>query len=276
MERSTPVTVRHLLSHTSGDPPGTSYRYDGNAFGSLTRVVERVTGQPFGRELTNRIVRPLGLTRTAPYPGDPRAFWSLVASVDVTDADVAAGRATFAASGLERAPIEAALAQGYARSWGRWIWPTGLAGPMRPMAHGFTLSTTAGLVASAPDVARFSIALDEGVLLNTATRNLAWTRPLAPDGTSLPYALGWFVQDLGGRRVVWHYGHALESSSLLVKLPSDHVTFVILANSDGLSRWRGLGDTANVTASPAATLFLKWNFAKNNVDDQEKAPVQPR
>ena len=36
IERSRPVTVGHLLSHTSGEPPGTSYRYDGNAFGALT------------------------------------------------------------------------------------------------------------------------------------------------------------------------------------------------------------------------------------------------
>ena len=41
----TPVKVWHLLSHTSGEPPGTRYRYDGNAFGRLTQMIERVTGQ---------------------------------------------------------------------------------------------------------------------------------------------------------------------------------------------------------------------------------------
>jgi CubicO group peptidase (beta-lactamase class C family) len=166
MERSAPVKVWHLLSHTSGDPPGTSYRYDGNAFGSLTQVIERTTGQPFAKELADRIIRPLGLTRTAPNPGEPHGFWSLVASLTVTSEDIQRGRAAFVASGIEREPIEAALAQGYARAWGRWVWPTGLVGPMRAMPHGFTLSATAGLVASAPDVARFSMALDQGRLLN--------------------------------------------------------------------------------------------------------------
>ena len=103
--------------------------------------------------------------------------------------------------------------------------------------------------------------MDRGLLLDDRTRAEAWTRPLGRDGTPLPYALGWFVQDVRGRQVVWHYGHGLESSSLIVKIPAHRVTFVILANSDGLSRWRGLGDRANVMASPAATLFMNWFLA---------------
>ena len=74
-----------------------------------------------------------------------------------------------------------------------------------------------------------------------------------------PVGLGWFVQETRGHRLVWHYGHGLESSSLIVKIPERRVTFVVLANSDGLSRWRRLGDDADVTASPAATLFLNWS-----------------
>jgi CubicO group peptidase (beta-lactamase class C family) len=266
LERSTPVSVRHLLSHTSAEPPGARYRYDGNAFGSLTQVVERVTGRPFSRELTDRIIRPLALTHTAPNPGDPRGFWSLFVSLAPTSEDIERGRAVFAASGLDRGPIEAALAQGYARAWGRWIWPTGLIGPMRPMPHGFTLSATGGLVASAPDVARLSIALDQGRLLSQTTRTRAWTAAVDPDGRTLPSALGWFIQESRGHRLVWHYGHGLESSSLMVKIPERQVTFVILANSDGLSRWRRLGDNADVTASPAATLLLNWFSTRKLVE----------
>jgi CubicO group peptidase (beta-lactamase class C family) len=257
MERSSPVKVRHLLSHTSDEPPGQRYRYDGNAFGTLTQVIERATGQPFARELANRIIQPLGLTHTAPNPGDPHGFWSLFASLDVSGAEVARARSEFAASGVERRHIEAALAQGYARSWGRWIWPTGLLGPMRPMPHGFTLSATSGLAASAPDVARFSMALDQGRLLSDAMRARAWTPP-SVSGQPLPYALGWFVQENRQYDLVWHYGHGLESSSLIVKIPERRVTFVVLANSDGLSRWRGLGDSADIFESPAAALFLNW------------------
>src|SRR5262245_3268931 len=115
MERSEPVTIRHLLSHTSGEPPGTSYRYDGNAFGALTQIVERATGQAFAKSFADRIIHPLGLTHTAPNPGDLREFWSLVASVRVTAADRESSRAAFVASGVDRETIESALAQGYAR-----------------------------------------------------------------------------------------------------------------------------------------------------------------
>ena len=268
IERSSPVKVWHLLSHTSGEPPGTSYRYDGNAFGALTQVIERTTGRLFVQELVDRIIRPLGLQETAPNPGDPQEFWSLLASLTVSAEDVERGRAVFAASELEREPIEVALAQGYARAWGRWIWPTGLLGPMRPVPHGFTLSTTSGLVASATDVVRFSMALDQGRLLSQSARARGWQVPVAPDSRSLPYALGWFVQETRGHRLVWHYGHGLESSSLIVKIPERQVTFVVLANSDGLSRWRRLGDDADVTASPAATLFLNWYSTRRPVEDR--------
>jgi CubicO group peptidase (beta-lactamase class C family) len=276
MERSTPVTVRHLLSHTSGEPPGTRYRYDGNAFGGLTQVIERASGQPFAKELADRIIRPLGLAHTAPNPGDPHGFRSLFLSLDVSAEDVERARAEFAASGIERQPIDAALAQGYARAWGRGIWPTGLAGPMRPIPHGFTVSATSGLAASAPDVARFSIALDADRLLSEATRRRAWTAPSGADGRPLPYALGWFVQESRGYDLVWHYGHSLDSSSLIVKIPERRVTFVILANSDGLSRWRSLGDDADVSGSPAATLFLNWYESQSERSFSTTADRAPR
>jgi CubicO group peptidase (beta-lactamase class C family) len=262
MERSAPVKVWHLLSHTSDDPPGRTYRYDGNAFGRLTDVIEQASGQPFAKVLTDRVIRPLELAHTAPNPGDAHGFWSLVASLTLTAEDVARGRTIFAASGLDRASVEAGLVQGYARAWGRWIWPSGVFGPMRPMPHGFSLSATAGLVASATDVARFSIALDDGRLLSETNRQRAWTAPSGANGVRLPYGLGWFVQRHNAGRLVWHYGHGLESSSLILKIPDDRITFVILANSDGLSRWRSLGDDANVAASPAAMLFLNWQSAQ--------------
>jgi CubicO group peptidase (beta-lactamase class C family) len=267
LERSSPVTVRHLLSHTSGDPPGSRYRYDGNAFGTLTQTIERASGQPFSRVLAERIIRPLGLTDTGPNPGDPNGFNSMLMSLEVSSEDIQRARAEFAASGVDRPRITTALAQGYARSWGRWFWPSGLLGPMRPTPHGFTLSATSGLAASAPDVARFSIALDEGRLLSEDMRALAWTPASDRDGLPLPYALGWFVQQHRGHKLAWHYGHGLESSSLIVKIPDRRVTFVILANSDGLSRGRSLGNDADLSASPAATLFLNWystRLAGNN------------
>ena len=99
----------HLLSHTSAELSGANYRYDGNAFGMLTQAIERTTGQPFARELADRIMRPLGLSHTAPNPGDPSGFRSLFASFKVSPEDEAPGRSIFGNSGIEPGPIKASL-----------------------------------------------------------------------------------------------------------------------------------------------------------------------
>jgi hypothetical protein len=44
----------------------------------------------------------------------------------------------------------------------------------------------------------------------------------------------------------------------LLKIPDQRIAFIALANSDGLSRRRNLGDRGDVLKSPAALLFLKW------------------
>jgi CubicO group peptidase (beta-lactamase class C family) len=130
-------------------------------------------------------------------------------------------------------------------------------GRMEPVPHPTYLFAAAGLVASAPDIARFSIALDRGVLLKDSTRDLAWTRGRLSSGTEFPYGLGWFVQSIRGTKVVWHFGHSPESSSLLIKIPARELTFVLLANSEGLSRGLQL-DSGDLLRSPFAKLFLNW------------------
>lgn len=237
LEEADEVRISHILSHTVSTPPGTRYRYDGYAFGELGKVIEQVTGRPFAVELTERIIRPLGLRSTAPNPHDEKG--------------------ALTTSGLDQAYVEQHLVTGYAFAWGRSIWPLGLFGPMRPIGHPTSFHTSAGLVASAPDVARFSIALDEGELLSRSSRDRAMRPWITPAGDTLPYGLGWFVQDYRGTKLVWHYGHWFGSSALIIKAPEERLTFALLANSDGLSRRRGLGDHGDLTKSPAARLFLR-------------------
>jgi CubicO group peptidase (beta-lactamase class C family) len=178
------VRVWHLLSHTSSGEPGTRYEYDGGAFAELGQVIETATGRSFAAELTDRIIRPLQLRHTAPNPEEEAAF---------------------AHSGLDRERIERRLMSGYARAWGRRIWPTGLFGPLRPIEHPTSFHAAAGLVASAVDVARFSIALDQGRLLGDAMRERAMRPVVTPSGETVPYGLGWFVQEHEGEMLVWHF-----------------------------------------------------------------------
>jgi CubicO group peptidase (beta-lactamase class C family) len=105
------------------------------------------------------------------------------------------------------------------------------------------------------DLARFDIALDEGKLISAASRELMWT-PRVVDGTPLAYALGWFVEEFEGRQAVWHYGWLPPGvSALYLKLPREELTFLLLANSDGLSRDFGWS-REGVRASPFARAFL--------------------
>ena len=261
-----PVRVWHLLSHTSGSSPGSDYRYDARAFGELTTVVERASGRPCAAALTERIIRRAGLTHTGPNPRDvDRAacraqLAARVLSLCGTDQQAERARGTFATSGLDRASIEAGLAVGYARQWGRSLWPAGLFGPMRPEQHLTDLFASAGLLASAADVLRFALALDQGVLLKESSRARMYAPALAQAREGPTFGLGWFLQPYQGRALAWHFGQAFESSSLLIKIPDQRVAFVALANSAGLSRRRQLGNHGDLRKSPAAMLFLNWYF----------------
>jgi CubicO group peptidase (beta-lactamase class C family) len=91
---SPPVTVRHLLTHSAGWPednpwgdqqlaatdaemsafmrsgipfstaPGTAYEYSNFGYAILGRIVANVSGLPFPQYLTERLLRPLGMTST--------------------------------------------------------------------------------------------------------------------------------------------------------------------------------------------------------------------
>ena len=90
-----PVTIRHLLDHTSGledtrlwqlfsqrprpdtplsdafpdllsvrSPPGAHFSYSNMGYGLLGLLVERVTGEPYEAYLDKNLLDPLGMTRT--------------------------------------------------------------------------------------------------------------------------------------------------------------------------------------------------------------------
>lgn len=218
------VLIRHLMSHTSEGIPGSRYAYNGNRFSLLDSVVAHAAGKSFAAAVHERIVVPLGLRHTAPTPQS----------------------AEFAATGLDRAAYLANVAPGYTWSGSRFV----------PTAYETSFSSAAGMTASALDYAAFSMAMDRDAFLEPATKALAWTPVVGPSGATFPYGLGWFVTDYRGVRVIWHYGYWTASSTLIIKVPSQGLTFVLFANTDGLSAPYPLG-AGRLEASPWAREFLE-------------------
>jgi CubicO group peptidase (beta-lactamase class C family) len=219
----TVIRVRHLLSHTSEGTPGASYAYNGDRFGLLDGVIAQAAGKPLAAALQERILVPLGLHRTAPNPQS----------------------SSFAASGLDKPTFEANMARGYTYSLGGY----------NPTQYPTYFGGAAGLTASALDVASFSMAMDRDALLQPVTKTLAYTPVTSPSGQVFPYGLGWFATDYKGVRIVWHYGLWIANSSLIIKVPDRDLTFVVLANTDGLSSPYPLGN-GRLDTSPWARLFL--------------------
>lgn len=217
------VRVRHLLNHTSEGVPGEKFRYSGNRFALLDKVIDGVTGRGFAAELQHRILDPLELENTCPNPLNPPAC---------------------KAAGRDPTVYLPRLAAAY-----------DLQG--KPLNHPTYFVTAAGLVSTVADVAKFSEALDDGRLLRPESLALAYTPETGGDGKPLAYGLGWFVQPRESGPIVWHYGWGVGNSTLIIKAPHRKLTFILLGNSEGLSRKFDMGRDNNVLRSPFARAFIE-------------------
>ncbi|MSR62604.1 MAG: class A beta-lactamase-related serine hydrolase [Planctomycetes bacterium] len=253
--REQPILLRHVLSHTSEGVPGDAYSYSGNIYSDLTWVLEQVTHVAYPRLLQERVFDRAGMERSVPghvRPGTAelvelakpyrwdgtdhvRGTWQMM------DPDPALDLSEFAP--VLRMPDEMQAQR-------RELLGDGFLHLNAVCAAGEATSTVL-------DLAKFDIALDEGRLLDAASRERMWTPAASSSGKKLPYALGWFVEEIAGRKVMWHYGWLPPSvSALYVKVPEAELTFVLLANNDKLSdgfSWTAQG----VRASPFARVFLE-------------------
>ena len=65
------------------------------------------------------------------------------------------------------------------------------------------------------------------------------------------------ICNIAGFQIIWHYGWAPEAYSyLILRVPQEEVTLILLANSDGASAPFRL-DAGNVLTSPFGVMFLK-------------------
>lgn len=119
------------------------------------------------------------------------------------------------------------------------------------------LGAAAGLISTVVDLAKFDIAMDRNILVREDTKDQMFTPTISTTGAELAYGLGWFTQDYRGTRLIWAYGYwSPSASSLILKVPEQNITLIILANTDNLSRPYRLGD-GDVLRSPVALAFYE-------------------
>ena len=364
LESNGVIRVRHLLSHTSEGNPGEQYRYNGNRFSELDKVIQGSTGKSFAELLIANILDPLGMNETA--PNVPRIFSTkspntaaqpAEAEVKAAVMDIVAGfnsgnvdqverrlapqqnrfpaegglltsfidaaqirgalqagfklkfevhnleaavygdsaLTTFFMNGTITAPNEPPRVQGPWRSSYFWNKQAGvwklvhahqsplegviitekhqqrfdtvskiLAQPYAldrefkttKISYPQSFSTAAGLISTVLDMAKYDIAIDQNKFLTKETQQLAFTPSVSTKGEQLPYGLGWFTQNYKGTKLIWHYGYWTGNSSFILKVPERNITFIIMANSDNLSRPTDLG-SGDALSSPVGMAFLK-------------------
>ena len=227
------VTIRKLLSHTATD----TFSYNPERFSQLTAVVEWCVPQPYAKTVSHRLLNRLAMRDSV--PGTNLAAGNTGPLEELYDSeDLDRYRAV-----VERMAVPYKV-DGRGRVERSEVPATGI-------------NAAEGLVSTVRDLARLESALDSRLLLDDDTLAVAWSPTNRREGPAVPFGLGWFVQPHRGGRVVWHFGLLQNAySSLVVKLPERRLTFILLANSDGLSAPFQLG-SGDVTRSVFATLFLR-------------------
>lgn len=242
------VTIRHVLTHTSGLPnwrhepgplapesePGEAYAYSGEGFFYLQRVVEKVTDRPIARMLREEILHPLGMKESS-------WVWR-----DEFDDHMAMGYAE------DGAPAEVYAAIGrrtavIAREWGKpveeWRYDDAArvvalvndAWPILPLY--MVPNVAASLLTTARDYAKFlshvigaSGSSPDALALRPATRE-AMTTPQIQINSALGWGLGWGLQDDDYGRTLWQWGANNGFRNFTVADPANGRAIVVLTNS---------------------------------------------
>ena len=217
------ITVRHLLTHTSGITeytegegvdvdlrkdytedelvelakrapldfaPGTKWSYSNTGYLLLGALMRRASGEFYVDYLTRRIFKPLGMTTTRV----------------ISEEDIVPNRA----AGYR-------LVDGVLKNQ-EWVAPT--------------LNTTAdgALYLSVLDMVRWDQGLRDHKALSREQLDLAWTPVRLTDGTTYPYGFGWGIGEQNGSRRISHGGSWQGFKSHIARYVDRDLTVIVLAN----------------------------------------------
>ena len=230
------ATMRQLLSHATPAGSDVQFQFNPARFDTLTTVAEWCIPQPYRKSISHRLLDRLAMTTSVPGT-DLRDPEFVLPKGLYTDEEIATYRETLAKLAL----------------------PYHLARGRQELSEipALTMSAANGRDSTVRDLAQFAAALDSEILLLGDTREAAWTNVIAADGASLPTGMGWFVQTFRGERIVWTFGVVSGAySSMIIKAPARNVTFILLANSDGLVAPFDLA-AGELTRSVFANLVLR-------------------
>jgi CubicO group peptidase (beta-lactamase class C family) len=251
-----PITVDHLLHHTSGMrdwpgtltlagwryddvisfdqiltmayhqrtlnfEPGSEYMYSNTGYNLLAEMVKRVTGQSFRAWTDVTLFKPLGMT----------------SSVFRDDHQLVVPR----------------RALGYTRASAPGGW--------RAVTNNLTALGSSSLMSSADDMARWLINFDSARVGGAGPMALMRTRGVLNDGSQIPYAFGISHGTYRGAPTLSHSGSWAAFVSFLVHFPQQRAGVVVLANTPSVNTARAayalsdvfLGDALGaVAAAPVA------------------------
>jgi CubicO group peptidase (beta-lactamase class C family) len=228
------ATIRQLLTHTSGSQENPIFQYRPERLDPLAAVVRACTADSF-RESATTLFDRLAMRDSVPGPDAP----TLAPPAEGIPDPEAAERF---ARVLER------LARPYRVDAQKRAFPSTYAAT--------TLRPSGGLVSTALDLAKFDLAMKDGVLLLPSTLAVAYTPPAGAGGQPLPHGLGWFAQTFNGEKIVWQFGVSENAgSALVVVVPARRMTYIILANSVGLVEPQPL-TVSQLMASPFIRVLL--------------------
>jgi len=214
------ISIRHLLTHTSGIPdyadstldlrrdyteeelvrlaarmplkfrPGARWSYSNTGYLLLGILIHRVTGAFYGEFLQDRIFAPTGMATTR----------------IISEADIVPNRA----AGYR-------LVDGKLQNQ-EWVSPS--------------LNTTAdgSLYFSVRDLSRWAIALNHRRIPSKAGLEVSWTPVRLNDGGTFPYGFGWSIDQQRGFRRIGHGGSWQGFRSSIERYPDFNLTVLVLSN----------------------------------------------
>jgi len=219
------ITVRHLLTHTSGVVdyeavlpkgltlpvldqdvlrlllrqdktyfrPGAKYRYSNSGYALLALIVERRSGNTFARFLKDSIFAPLGMNGTLAYE-----------------------------EGVSTVPNRAF---GYTRR----------AGGFALTDQGPTSSVLGdgGIYSSVSDLYQWDQSLYTEQLVCRRLREEACTPVKRTEFPGSGYGYGWFIGKYLGLKEIWHYGETVGFTTWIARFPERKLTVILLSNRAG-------------------------------------------